>query len=179
MKHRIILVGKAASGKDYFRDYLNQHLIVDVSCTTRPPRDGEIDGYTYNFISENAFQNMILGDQFHEQVGFNGWYYGTTKESWEESDVFIMTPSGVKQIPSVDRASCTIVYFDMKESIRKDRLAKRSDADKVSRRLIADRNDFRGFCDFDIRVKNPTYDAKRLLDLIYQYRGCATKLQLT
>ena len=41
---RIILVGKAASGKDYFKDFLIERgFIPSVSHTTRPMRDGEID----------------------------------------------------------------------------------------------------------------------------------------
>lgn len=50
----IAVVGKSGSGKDYLssfwakeRDY---HKVV--SSTTRPPREGEINGIDYNFISE-------------------------------------------------------------------------------------------------------------------------------
>ena len=53
-KKKIILVGKAASGKDYFKDYLtSKGLKPNISQTTRPMREGETEGKTYYYISEN------------------------------------------------------------------------------------------------------------------------------
>jgi len=84
---RIILVGKAGSGKDYFRDWLNAVEPLDVSYTTRPPRDGEVDGYTYHYITKDKFLAMEHNDAFLESVAFNGWKYGTSKFNWENKTV--------------------------------------------------------------------------------------------
>lgn len=164
---RLILVGKAGSGKDYFRDYLKGIELLDVSYTTRPPRDGEVDGYTYNFVDKNYFLAMKENDGFQEAVEFNGWYYGTSRHNWDTKTIFIMTPSGTKHIPKEDRSQCIFVYFDIPIEVRRGRLAKRSDADSVERRLEADEKDFAEFKDFDIRVTNPTFDPERLLTTIY------------
>ncbi|MEM6734448.1 MAG: hypothetical protein AAF620_00120 [Bacteroidota bacterium] len=44
-KCRIILAGKAASGKEYMRDFLTAEcFILDISVTTRPQRMGEVNG---------------------------------------------------------------------------------------------------------------------------------------
>lgn len=174
MKSRIILVGKAGSGKDYFRDFLKDHRVLDVSFTTRPKRDGEVEGYTYNFISNTAFNNMLLGEQFYEAVEFNGWQYGTSEENWYNAEVFIMTPSGIGQMSAEDRNTCTIVYFDMDETVRRERLSKRSDADSVERRIEADNKDFDNFSDFDIRITNPKYRQKEILELIELHILCDT-----
>ena len=80
-----------------------------------------------------------------------------------------MTPSGVKCIPDEDRKDCTIVYFDIPLEIRRERLMKRSDADSVDRRILADEKDFMGFSDFDIRVTNHLYSAPALYYLILRY----------
>ena len=61
---KIILCGRAASGKDYFRDWLKNVEKLDVSYTTRPPRKGEIEGYTYNYISKRNFLELEKNDFF-------------------------------------------------------------------------------------------------------------------
>jgi guanylate kinase len=166
---RIILVGKAGSGKDYFRDWLNAVEPLDVSYTTRPPRDGEVDGYTYHYITKDEFLTMEHNDAFLEAVEFNGWKYGTSRFNWENKTVFIMTPSGTKCIPKEDRAQCVFVYFDIPIDVRRKRLAKRSDADSVERRLEADEKDFADFKDFNIRVTNPFFDPERLYTTINSF----------
>ena len=53
-KSRIILCGKAASGKDHLRKILEgRGFKYGVSYTTRPPRKGEIDGKDYFFLEES------------------------------------------------------------------------------------------------------------------------------
>lgn len=172
---RIIAVGKAGSGKDFFRDFMSNQVLVDVSYTTRPPRDGEVEGYTYNYVTATEFNNLLLGGHLHEYVEFNGWQYATGTESWYQSEFFIMTPSGISQISREDRKKCTIVFFDMDVNVRRARLEKRSDADKVTRRLVADDIDFGAFQDFDIRVTNPEYNVNELFSLINLYDKCATQ----
>lgn len=158
---RTILVAKAGGGKDYFRDYLaNIGIPYDVSYTTRPSREGEVEGHTYNFISEEEFIKLEKDGFFLEAVNFNGKYYGTSMENWNTKEIFIMTPTGVSNIPEKDRKDCIVVYLDIPLEDRRERLNKRSDWDSVDRRIKADEEDFKGFCDFDLRVTNPAY--KRL-----------------
>lgn len=166
---RIILVSKAAGGKDFFRDFLNTKYAVDVSYTTRPQRKGEIPDYTYHYLSEEKFQEMVDNNAFLEHVRFNKWGYGTSMNSWKHNQVFIFTPSGVKCIPKMERKDCIIVYFDIDENLRRKRLELRSDADKTERRLEADREDFKDFKDFDIRITNPLFSCDALLKLIKDY----------
>ena len=48
--NKIILVGKGASGKDHLRKILEgRGFTYGISYTTRPPREGEIDGQDYYF----------------------------------------------------------------------------------------------------------------------------------
>lgn len=154
---RIILVGKAASGKDYMRDFLTEEgLVPDISVTTRPMRKGEEDGKTYHFVSDKVFDTMEHENEFYECIRFAGKGYGTLLDSWKKSDVFIMTPSGVNQIQ--ERSECFIVYFDISMDVRRDRLQKRSDWDTVDRRIEADEKDFEGFEDYDYLVEDPKFD---------------------
>lgn len=156
MKKRIIIVGKGGSGKDHLRKILvDRGFKYCTSHTSRSPRDGEIDGIDYWFVDESVFlQNP---DSFYEYVQFNGWYYGTSIIEFHRADLFIMTPSGILKLDSEDRKESTIVYLDIEESVLKQRLMDREDADDWERRLKSDRSDFDGFEDFDILIKDPLF----------------------
>ena len=159
-KSRIILCGKAASGKDHLRKILEgRGFKYGVSYTTRPPRKGEVDGRDYFFLEENEFQDLIERGFFYEYVTFNGWFYGTSKEQWfTTDDVFIMTPSGIGKLHAADRKSSFIIYIDIPIEIRRERLMDRNDnTDSIERRLQADDNDFESFTNFDIKITDSNF----------------------
>ena len=87
MHKRIILVGKAASGKDHLRKTLeSRNFKYAISYTTRPPREGEVDGRDYFFINRAKAYEMIQSGEFFEYVMFNGWLYGTSVEQWQQHE---------------------------------------------------------------------------------------------
>jgi len=51
-----------------------------VSHTTREMREGEEEGKTYYYISEEKFKEMCSNGEFAEQVTYHGNYYGISKE---------------------------------------------------------------------------------------------------
>ena len=58
-----------------------------------------------------------------------------------------------------------IIYLDISEDFLIERLSQRNDADSAERRLISDREDFKFFNDFDIRITDPNFT----LDSIVNY----------
>ena len=60
-------------------------MFYSVSCTTRAPREGEVNGTDYHFISTRKFRSMIKDDLFLEHACFSGNYYGTPKEPVDSS----------------------------------------------------------------------------------------------
>jgi guanylate kinase len=54
-------------------------FIYSVSCTTRAPRAGEIDGADYHFLTREAFQAKIDAGEMLEYAQVHGNYYGTLK----------------------------------------------------------------------------------------------------
>lgn len=54
---------------------------LSVSHTTREPRDGEIDGEHYHFVSVDTFKNMISEDAFYEHAQVFENFYGTSKSA--------------------------------------------------------------------------------------------------
>jgi len=163
----IILVGKAASGKDYFKNYLLENSFkTSISHTTRPMRKGEVNGETYHFVSEDEFISMIDNQNFFEYKKFNGWYYGTSEKEIKDSQVFIFTPSGVKDLPRYFLNESIIIYFDISKDVRIERLKKRSDSDSIERRLKADKEDFKDFFEYDFRVFESNFSCEELLNAI-------------
>jgi guanylate kinase len=156
---RIILVGKAASGKDHLRKkFESRGFKYAVSYTTRPPRENEIDGKDYFFITDEEATNMVESNMFYEYVHFNGWLYGTTVTQFYMDDLFIMTPAGLSHIKPEDRSSSFIIYTDIDMSTRITRLTNRDmPGDSLSRRIKADELDFTDFNDYDLRITNADF----------------------
>lgn len=158
MKPRIIIVGKAATGKTILKNrFIEKGYVPSVSFTTRPPREGEVHGIDYTFISEKEFKLRMGLNAFYETAEFGGWMYGTGKTDWENDDIFIMTPSGIANITPEDRKHCFIIFIDLPHHIRRYRLEQRKDADSAGRRLLADEKDFTGFKDYDLLINSPYF----------------------
>lgn len=71
-------VGKGTIAKRLIERHAN--LDLSISCTTRAPRDGEIDGKEYFFISHDEFNKKIEENDFLEYSEHFGNFYGTPKK---------------------------------------------------------------------------------------------------
>ena len=60
------------------------HVWVSVSCTTRSPRPGELDGVQYHFLSDEQFDELIRQDRLLEHASFAGNRYGTPRMPVEQ-----------------------------------------------------------------------------------------------
>ena len=52
---------------------------VSVSATTRKPREGEVEGVNYYYITNEEFDARVANDEFLEHAGYCDHYYGTLK----------------------------------------------------------------------------------------------------
>jgi guanylate kinase len=59
---------------------------LSVSHTTRAPREGEVDGREYHFVTRAAFEAMIAAGDFLEHADVYGNYYGTSRR-WIEQEL--------------------------------------------------------------------------------------------
>ena len=77
-----VLSGPSGAGKGTICNQLLKEtdIALSVSMTTRNPRQGEIDGISYYFVTEEAFLKNIAEDGFLEYAQVYGNYYGTPKE---------------------------------------------------------------------------------------------------
>lgn len=156
---KIAIVGPGASGKDLFRKRMqDKGFKFGVSCTTRPPRDGEIHGKDYYYLSDSEFDEAINNNQLVEWQEFNGWRYGLFKTEFEKCDVMILNAEAVKLLDKKYRDRLFIIYFDIAEEIRLQRLIERNDFKyEPERRIAEDRKQFRNFSDFDCKITNPNF----------------------
>jgi guanylate kinase len=78
----IVLSGPGGVGKSTIVGELKKrdNFYFSVSATTRAPRNGEIDGVAYHFVSPENFQEMINNGVFLEWADFAGARYGTPRE---------------------------------------------------------------------------------------------------
>lgn len=76
----LALFGESSAGKDTIQHWLERKLKNIhgmISYTSRPPRDYEIEGREYHFISQEEFEKLIVENKMLEHTCFNNWYYGT------------------------------------------------------------------------------------------------------
>tara|TARA_A100001015_G_scaffold248306_1_gene285648 strand:- start:3869 stop:4435 length:567 start_codon:yes stop_codon:yes gene_type:complete len=77
-----IISGPSGVGKGTLINDLiaaNANLCLAISATTRTPRPGEIDGETYYYLNNDAFDKEIEDDNFLEWCTVHGNRYGTLK----------------------------------------------------------------------------------------------------
>ena len=184
MYNILALIGEAGSGKDtilrkliddtkhYYNGKLPLHEII--SYTSRPPREKEVDGVNYHFISAEKFAEMILQNQMFEATVFNKWCYGTGVESVKENaiNVGVFNPEGAETLLHDKRVNLVIVYIQADDKIRLIRQLNREaspDVDEIIRRYKADKIDFEDANN----LCNWSYTNNTLSELEYIYKDLA------
>ena len=83
----IVISGPSGAGKGTicksFMDR-NKNVALSVSATTRDPRNGEVEGINYHFMSKDQFKEKIKANDFLEYAEVYDNYYGTPKSNIEE-----------------------------------------------------------------------------------------------
>ncbi len=93
----VLYTGSSGVGKGTIMQELlkrDKNIRLSVSNTTRHPREGEIDGVHYNFVTREQFESLIKKDGYLEYAEYCGNYYGTPKQQVEDMlsqgyDVFL------------------------------------------------------------------------------------------
>ena len=82
-----VLSAPSGAGKSTLLNALRQtpDFVYSVSCTTRAPRHGEIEGEDYFFLAKEEFERRIVAGAFIENASVHGNYYGTLREAVEQN----------------------------------------------------------------------------------------------
>ena len=77
-----VISAPSGAGKTTICDALRQtpDFVYSVSCTTRTPRAGEIEGEDYQFLTETDFQARVRSGDFLEHARVHEHFYGTLRE---------------------------------------------------------------------------------------------------
>ncbi|MBN8247674.1 MAG: guanylate kinase [Verrucomicrobia bacterium] len=142
-----------------------------VTCTTRPPRAGEVDGRDYHFLEVAEFAARVERDEFLEHATVYGKSYGTLKRSVvalleEGQDVLLnIDVQGAARVreearrdPLLDRALVTVFLTPPTLGELERRLRGRgSDSEEViRRRLEAARSEAARWREFDYLLVSAT-----------------------
>jgi guanylate kinase len=157
----LVLVGESASGKSTIEKELTDTYGFKkiISYTTRPPRENEIDGVDYHFISKEKFYELQMNNFFAEIGCYRNWYYGTALEDCTNDKVCVLTPHGLRQMKAIDGLNIKSFYINIS---RRDRLIKMlqrgDDIDECCRRSLNDQGMFDGIQDeVDYVIDNDGY----------------------
>jgi guanylate kinase len=147
----IALIGEAGSGKDRI---MKEVLAAEpdlfneiISSTTRPMREGEVEGINYCYLTKEEFQNKAVAGQMLETAEFNGWLYGTSYDalSLDKPNIGIFNPAGIYSMLSRDDIDLTVfkICCSSKERlVRQLNRESKPDVQEIIRRFNTDQADF-------------------------------------
>ena len=166
----VILSGPAGSGKDTVLEQVfaaeDDSLKRSISMTTRRPRDYEIDGEHYYFVTEEYFKKKIDAGQMVEYTVYNGNYYGTPKtivDQWLDAGKTVILKIEVDGAGKIRRNypdAVSIFIVPPSLSVLEARLRGRGteSEDDVVRRLAIAENELKKVIEYDYIVINDTLE---------------------
>jgi guanylate kinase len=146
---------------------------LSVSYTTRPAREGEIDGKHYHFVEHEAFEAMIANGDFLEYAEVYGNYYGTSS-GWirsrlaEGRDILLEIDwQGARQVRKAfpDAVGIFVVPPSIEELERRLRGRATDSEEVIARRLASARKEIDMLSEYDYTVLNDNFERART-DLI-------------
>lgn len=168
-------IGKSSSGKDTIFKIVSKDLpdiIEIVPYTTRPIREGEIDGITYHFVNDYIFEQMkenqlvIESRSYNTQYGIWTYFTASNDIDLEHNNYMnINTLSGYKSFKEYFGEENVIpIYIQVEDGIRLERALARERKqsnpkyEELCRRFLADQVDFSeenlALCNIQNRFQN-------------------------
>jgi len=174
----LCLCGESGVGKDTLMKKLIEKYDYRrlVTYTTRPKRDGEVNGIDYHFVTPKVFHELCAGDFFAETTSYtvaNGevWEYGTAIKDVKDDTIVILNPHGLKELKKDKSLDIIAIHLFAPHGEIWNRLRKRGDdSDEVARRMEADKKDFEDINEHvDLAINTDgRYSIDEMADLINQ-----------
>ena len=155
----------------------NNNFELSVSATTRPPRDGEIDGVHYQFISDDEFTSLVDENAFIEYAQVHNHRYGTLKSFIDnkfiqgKSIILDIDVQGYMQIKSSNIPNSSIFILPPSFRELKKRLEDRkSDTNAaINKRMANARAEVQCYGEYDFVIVNDDIEKaiKTFEDIIF------------
>jgi guanylate kinase len=160
-----VLSGPSGVGKTSVTRLLREEgfpISLCVTATTRPPRDGEIPGQSYHFLSTEDFERLRERGELLECALVHGRWYGTP--AWEVRDglrrgadaLLTVDPQGARTLRDVLKDPILIFLSppDLDELVPRLQLRASESPEEVKRRLETARREMQEVSRFDYQIVN-------------------------
>jgi guanylate kinase len=165
MSKVFVITGPSGVGKGTLIKRLLErcpNLELSTSATTRRPREGEVDGVDYHFLSAQEFERRVGEKDFLEFATYSGNRYGTLRSEVERrldaghSVVLEIEVQGAQQVRQAKPDSIQIFIAPPDPTVLRERLAGRGtdSAEAIDKRLETAEIELAAQGDFDYRVVN-------------------------
>ncbi|MDF7637710.1 guanylate kinase [Leuconostocaceae bacterium ESL0958] len=167
----IVLSGPSGVGKGTVRKAIFEDDSVDfrysISATTRKPREGEVDGKDYFFVSKEEFEEKIQAGGMLEYAQYVDNYYGTPKAFIDDTlasgrDVFLeIDVQGALQVKSKMPEGVYIFLTPPDIKNLRARLEGRGtdSPEVIEKRVAAARDELKKMINYDYAVENDVVEA--------------------
>jgi guanylate kinase len=126
-----VITGPSGVGKGTLISKLLERvpdLDLSISATTRQPREGEVDGRDYHFLSRQEFDRRIEAEDFLEFATYSGHRYGTLRSEVRQrlaaghSVVLEIEVQGARQVRAAMRESVQVFIAPAEPAVLRERL---------------------------------------------------------
>jgi guanylate kinase len=159
-------------------------LSFSVSCTTRKPRAGEVDGKDYHFVDRAEFERLVRAGEFVEHANVFGNLYGTRRSVVEAAlaegrDLLLEIDwQGARQVREhLPEAVQVFILPPSRAELEKRLRGRGSDsAEAIARRLEESTVEMSHWREFDYVIVNRDFEAAAAeLEAILDGRGDASR----
>jgi guanylate kinase len=165
------------------------HLKMSRSYTSRPARQGEIDGVDYNFVTRPRFEAMVAAGEFLEWADVFGNLYGTSEADTRrmlgagEDVVLVIDVQGARKLRRRGVEAISIFMMPPSYAALEQRLRGRSkdSEEAIQRRLEVAREEVASFDEYDFIVINDELPsaADRLRAIVLAERARLKRMRRT
>jgi len=158
-----------------------ENLSYSVSYTTRAPRQGEVDGREYFFVTRETFDEMLAAGEFLESACVHGNFYGTSKKQILEqtasgADIILeVDVQGAASVRKLLMDSVSIFILPPSYEVLRQRLIRRGtdSPQELEVRLRNAPDELKQYAAFDYVIINDEIDraAAQLASIIYAERA--------
>lgn len=172
----LVVSGPSGSGKDtVVRELMKKHegIELSISATTRLPRECEVQGVDYHFVTKEQFEQHIAKGELLEYASYVGNYYGTLKSEVDRrinegiTCVLIIEVEGAAQIKKL-YPGCTMVFVmppSMEELERRLRGRNTESEERILERMQRAKEEMESAQSYDCQVINE--DVHKCAEEIY------------